>query len=434
MNQPAKRWIRILVLAAMLLLILLCALRMRGPSGPVTLNLSLYPVLPEYEAFKETVRECWKERHPDVELNFVEWDCYGDEVPEDLDVFVVDTTNLDTFVGKGCLLPLSEEDIQEYDDLVPSIMEGCRVDGTIYVVPQLLCTDILYTRKSDAELSGVQNIDDLYAVLGPAGDKDDGDGSALDADAENGAGAAADEAGGDGEAADRAAADEASGDGRGGLLFEKTSNSSKVCLYMQALTDEEQRYIVFYPPIEEGSLSGGAVDSMLKIAAMRQVEPGGIPADAGWYYYAQRFADGMGRAYIGYSEAMDVMGEHAAEMDFRLFSMRGDGDIPVFYVDAAAVNAHISKEKKALAIELMNMITGTELMARVSKNEGNPRYLLSARYSVYDELAGEYPIYAGLKKIAALPDAHVFRIVPDGYSYMEEAEENAGALPDLQLK
>ncbi len=84
---------------------------------------------------------------------------------------------------------------------------------------------------------------------------------------------------------------------------------------------------------------------------MHQTDPEGISEDSGWFPYARKFAEGMGNAYIGFSESMDVMEESASELDFRLFSMTDDKDIPVFYVDAAAVNAKISDEKKALAIE-----------------------------------------------------------------------------------
>ena len=356
----------------------------RGGAAEPALNVSLYSVLPGYDAFEKTVAECWKEKHPETALNFVGWDCYSGAVPDDLDVFVIDATSLDAFAQKGCLLALAEEDIRDYDDLIPSFMEGCRVDGTLCMVPQILCTDLLYIRKDDAGLKDVQSIDDLYAAL----------------------------------------------DG-GGLLLDKKSATSRVCLYLQAMTDGEQRYTDRYPPIEEGKLDAEAAESLEKVREMRLTAPEGVPEDGGRFYYAQRFAEGMGRAYIGYSEAMDVMGESADDMDFRLFSMTDGSNIPLFYVDAAAVNAKIPDEKKALALDFLNMITGTELMARVSANGGDPRYLLLARYSVYDALAADYPIYAELKEIASVPDACVFRIWPDGDAYLEEAGKNAGLLPSL---
>ena len=72
---------------------------------------------------------------------------------------------MDSLSEKGCLLALSEEDIEDYNDLIPSFAEGCRVNGQIYAVPQLLCTELLYTRKNDADLRNADNIYDLFAAL-----------------------------------------------------------------------------------------------------------------------------------------------------------------------------------------------------------------------------------------------------------------------------
>lgn len=133
-------------------------------SDPITLHVSLYKLIPHYDSFEKTVEECWNEKHPDVKLIFSDWDCYSRTLPEDLDVFVIDSISLDSLSEKGCLLALSEEDIQDYDDLIPSFAEGCRVNGKIYAVPQLLCTELLYTRKNDADLKNAASINNLYAV------------------------------------------------------------------------------------------------------------------------------------------------------------------------------------------------------------------------------------------------------------------------------
>ena len=268
--------------------------------------------------------------------------------------------------------------------IFPSFVEGCRVNGTLCVIPQFLCTDLLYTRKKDADLKNVQNIDDLYSVLGDSG-----------------------------------------------LLLEKHSFTSKIGLYLQALIDEKQSYMDQYPPIKEGELSPIATDSLEKMRKMHLTDSEGDLKDESRFYYARKFAEGMGRAYIGYSEAMNEMGESASDMDFRLFSMTGDENIPVFYVDAAAINAKISDKKRALALDLLNIITGTDALTRAIANDSDPQYLLAARYSIYDALKSDYPIYKDLKNVASVPDAFVFRIKPDGNDYLEEAEKNKDAMLPL---
>ena len=378
---------RSFILAAAFLCVVVCFGLLMAKRVPqqTTLNVSLYRVIPDYDSFEKTVAECWKEIHPEVGLNFVDWDCYAAQVPEDLDVFVIDTTSLDAFVQRGYLLALPEEDIREYDDLISCFMEGSRVDGAIYVVPQMLCTDLLYTRKGDSELEQVQSLHDLYLHLLP----------------------------------------------EGGLLTDKTSSSIHVCMYLQALMDENQGYMVHYPPVEEGMLTEAAANALAEMRDMRQTEPGGVPEGSGWYYYAQRFAEGMGRAYIGYSEALDVMGEGASNVEFRLFSMTDGNDVPVYYEDAVAVNSHISEEKKPLALELLNLLSGRELMVKASVRDGRARYLLPARYSVYDALAADFPIYEELKRVVSGSEGYVFRIQPDGVAYMAEAEKHAEVLPSL---
>lgn len=112
--------------------------RKKGTSDPITLNVSLYKSLPHYDSFQTTVEECWNEKHPDVKLNFFDWDCYSGILPENLDVFVLDSITLDSFSQKGCLLALSEEDIQDFDDLIPPFAEGC-LDRDLRQLPDAHC-------------------------------------------------------------------------------------------------------------------------------------------------------------------------------------------------------------------------------------------------------------------------------------------------------
>ena len=382
--QKPKHTLYIFLAVILCMVVCLVILKTGNTPEPVTMNVSLYKVVPDYDSFKKTIADRWKEKHPEVELNFENWDCYSGEVPEGLDVFVFDTISQDSFAERGFLLALSEKDIQDYNDLIPSFVEGCRVNGTLCVIPQFLCTDLLYTRKKDADLKNVQNIDDLYSVLGDSG-----------------------------------------------LLLEKHSFTSKIGLYLQALIDEKQSYMDQYPPIKEGELSPIATDSLEKMRKMHLTDSEGDLEDESRFYYARKFAEGMGRAYIGYSEAMNEMGESASDMDFRLFSMTDSKNIPVFYVDAAAINAKISDKKRALALDLLNIITGTDALTRAIANDSDPQYLLAARYSIYDALKSDYPIYKDLKNVASVPDAFVFRIKPDGNDYLEEAEKNKDAMLPL---
>lgn len=132
----------------------------------LTLNVALYPIIPDLEKFESDVARSWEAEHPDVELQFVDWSCYSEDPPDDLDVFVFDSIFLSEFIEKGYLKPFPEEKIRNKEDLVPFALEGCREDGVLYAVPQLLCTHFLYTRKGDAELADVGDIVTLYEKIG----------------------------------------------------------------------------------------------------------------------------------------------------------------------------------------------------------------------------------------------------------------------------
>ena len=382
--KTVKR-ISCLLLTVVFSLLCLCSCTNDIPKAtePVTLNVSLYTFIPEYDSFEQTVKMLWNEKHPDIRLNFVNWDSYSGQVPDDLDVFVIDTINLDTFTGKGYLLQLSKQEIQDFDDLIDPAAESCIVNGNIVAIPQFLCTPLLYTRKDDHEFDDITNIDQLYDVL-------------------NGK----------------------------ELLTDDTEDGDTVCHYLQALNDEYQCYMDSYPLLEKDTLSEGSVNTLEKIRLMRYIESENESAYNGSYYYAQRFSQGLGRAYIGYSESMSAM-DDPTDMNFRMFSMSDKRNIPVFYEDTAAINSKISDEKKPYAIEFLNMITGSDLLIKTLANGGDPLYLLSARTDVYEALEADYPIYGELKKIVSVPDAHIFRIKPDGIAYIDQAIRNVYLLPNI---
>ena len=51
----------------------------------------------------------WEAKHPDMKLELVDWYCYDEDLPDDLDVFVFDGIYLTEYLEKGYLLPIPEE-------------------------------------------------------------------------------------------------------------------------------------------------------------------------------------------------------------------------------------------------------------------------------------------------------------------------------------
>lgn len=139
--------------------------RVSGQNSDV-LTLALYPYVPDIERFKSTINEEWGKIHPDIRLEFSDWDCYSETLPENVDVFVYDTVYFDQYLKQGLLLPLSKADIKDIDDFFPFAIEASTSGETIYAVPEFLCSEFLYTRKSDTEMNNIENIRELYDLLG----------------------------------------------------------------------------------------------------------------------------------------------------------------------------------------------------------------------------------------------------------------------------
>lgn len=145
----------------------------------LTLEVALFPYVPDRVRFQEAVSDAWKREHPDVSLHFADWDCYASDPDPSIDVFVFDGIYLSSFVEEGYLLPIPKEKIRNREDIIPFVLKGCISRGKFYALPQLLCADFLYTRKDDAGLSDVSDIDTLYKRMGDRQTKSVRDGKSV---------------------------------------------------------------------------------------------------------------------------------------------------------------------------------------------------------------------------------------------------------------
>lgn len=114
----------------------------------LTLEVALYPYVPDLKRFQAVVQDAWEREHPDATLHFADWDCYASDPDPALDVFVFDGIYLSSFARQGYLLPIPMETVQNAEDIFPFALEGCICGEELYALPQLLCTDLLYTKKT----------------------------------------------------------------------------------------------------------------------------------------------------------------------------------------------------------------------------------------------------------------------------------------------
>lgn len=355
------------------------------------LNVALYEYVPDVERFEAAVIEKWAAVHPEVSLNFVSWDSYDSDPEESLDVFVFDALFLSHFIEEGYLAPLDVTQVQNADDILSFALDGCTVDGNIYAIPQIICTNLLYSRKDDSGMAGVNTVNKLYNVIGNCTST-----GVIPNDNE-------------------------------GLLIDMSGGTTKVCMYLDALIDVNQKYTDYYILPDVNNLSTTALDSLVLLQNMAGKEQASYwPDNNDSYIRASWFEEGHGRAYIGYTEAMSSMGDFANDVNFRTISLANNPDIPLFYGDVIGVNSSITDpDKKELAIELANIVASADtVITAISPDENNsyPQYLLPARLSVYEYMQTNYPIYGKLEVIATNSNNKLFKVGPNVRSWIDAAK------------
>lgn len=355
----------------------------------ITLKVAVYPYVPDSSRFEAAVLEQWERKEPDVKLEFVAWDSYSTEPPEDLDVFVLDSIFLSHFVDAGYLLPFSSNEIDQADDFVHFALQGAKRNGKVYALPQILCTNLLFYRKDDLKMAQVNNIYDLYKQVGTNH------------------------------------SDQIPPPANKGLLIDMSGGTTKASMYLEALIDVTNRYTKYdvLPPLDH--LNEKAIRGLRLLIDMAGVDQSQYyPEDGDAYARASWFAQGSGRAFIGYSESMMRMGSYADQVRFKPISSSAAQDIPLFYSDAVGVNSQTSHPE--LAKELANVVAASDTVEQALRPHADgqyPQYLLPARHSVYSALEEDYPIYSELSRIVNNPSNRVFRIGPEARTWLDAAKK-----------
>ncbi len=356
------------------------------------LKVALYEYVPDMERFKSAVRAGWEQIEPDIELEFVSWDCYDSAPPEDLDVMVYDAIFFQSFVAAGSLLPIPDTAIDNKADLLGFAVEACTVNGAVYSIPQIICTNLLFYRDGDTAVAGADTVDELYDVIGA-----------------------------------RVTSDIIPGANEG-LLIDMSGGTTKLCMYLDGQIDHSQTYSDFDILPDPDNWDVGIISRLQMLLQMAGEESAYYwPDDNDSYIRAKWLQQGNGRAYIGFTEAMSNMGEFADDVSFKLLSSCEHDNIPLFFGDVVGVNASVPADMQESAIKLANLIAAEETMVTaISPDADNqyPQYLLPARAGVYDRMSSDFPIYGELDEIAMDPDNKLFLAGADIYNWLETAKES----------
>ena len=353
------------------------------------LNVALFQWVPRLDQFKAVINKAWSQIHPDVTLNFVDWDCYDSEPTPGLDVFVFDGIFLTYFQSKGFLEQISPAQVTDFDDILEFARNGTRVDGAYYGIPQLACTGFFFCQGKDEGcsdcISSPGTLANIYSYVGDnsaPGCVVPGPGS--------------------------------------GLLMNLGGGTTCALLYLDAVQDLTGNYTPD-PPLpapDPGALDPDAVTNLQLVVKMTGVPQAQFRATqayqrAGWY------SSGSGKALVHYSESTWRMWYQFR--DTVLLKVMPLGPLPVnlFYVDIAGIKPGLDASKKALALELSNLITGTDVMVKcLNPLEDGPdrsfQYLLPVRTSVFNIITenDKTGLYVKFYKVLQTCIPQVFRVGP----------------------
>ncbi len=344
---------------------------------PDPLRVSLFKWVPSPKAIERIVEATWSAKHPDVLLEFVEWDGYEQDPPPDLDVFEYDAIFLEYMVRRNYAAPLPLDEIEDWEDISDFARRGCMVDGTLYGIPRIACTPVLFYRKGDEEIEKAESITDLLAVLGVSRDlvKEPREGR--------------------------------------GLLIDLTGETTCSCFYLDAAADLSGEY---------SSSTDYPAWSHLDPDALRNVGLLTLMAGKKQALYenwdgqrARWFARGLGRAFIGWTERLSKMPVGALDqVSIRPLPLASGNTVNLLFVDLLSINSTLVGDRRRLAIEFANMAASAEVVTQSflvkEDTTGSPQYLIPVRKSVLADprLIEEAPLYTQLREIWT--NAQTFRM------------------------
>jgi len=339
------------------------SLYLEQTSCELTLNIGLYPDVPRLEQFEETIIKAWEKKHPHIELIFQNWwDGGYKKEPKNLDLFIFDGVFLEDYINKGYLLPIQEEDINDFDDLLYYAKEGVKDKHSqeYFGIPQIACRSLLFYRKDDVELQNANTLSNLSKVIG----KSTFD-SVLPPQGE-------------------------------GLMIDFSSETTNGYYYLEAIEYISKEKL-------NGSLrvkKRNAHEScpIANISHLRQLTSIKHASNSN-INRPEKFSLGFGRAYVGYSESMSSLDEKTRNaIEFKHLPFSDNDHVSHFYTDIVGIHPKVlGKKMEKYTLDLANMLTSTKTFIQSTRaTSKNPvlQYLLPVRHNTFKVMSKKYPIYS----------------------------------------
>lgn len=360
-----------------------------------TIRVGIYPYVPDTTAFINALTAMCDSLLPYTPVKIRTWDCYSEDPPANLDVFVFDAIYTSYFIEQDYLMPFSMDQLlPNYggpaSDYLPYSLDACRKnpgDSLVYALPQIGCTNMSFYRKTDANVSILDAASSMATVanlLGPAS-----------------------------YTSYRPPANE-------GLLFDLSGGTTSACVYVQTALESGSIPYSWYPTLPAYTNLDPKVIALLQD---RMVIPGGVdqvsyyPANDTAYVRGLWYDQGSGRVLTGFTETASQMPNSLSNLNMRLIPVTPPVSGSMFYTDVIGLNTNINSFDKLIGsfVIMQIMASNTYLTASFGTGgkAGNPQYLMPVRYSVLDSLSTDWPFYGIMKNVVTSANAQPFRLGTD---------------------
>lgn len=311
-----------------------------------TLTYAVFPYLPDAAYYQELIEKRWAEIEPDIRLIRADWDCYENGAPEEIDVVMFDAVMRDALIEAGWIQPIGLSAVQNAEDVFPFAIEGLTVDGEIYGIPVFLCGNFLIYDVDCGALANAEHLTDL-------------------------------------------------------------AQESEILLINSGFFNNREQYafeILADILREANPKADGGAEEMLSLMDRLAID---AHQRDDYTQMALAYDSGIGQGYIGFSESIRFLNLRVSQTGIKAISFSNREDLPRVYTDAVAVTGGVNGLRYEKCIELMNVMAEADILTALSVQDGVPQYLLLARKSPYEPLAGQFQLYAQLEKLAFNEDNQV---------------------------
>jgi thiamine pyridinylase len=338
------------------------------PSDQTSLNVALYPYLPDPGAFIGAVREAWRQLATGISLNFCFYDPYTLPPPPTLDVFAFDCIFADDLVTAGQIEPILASEIRELTDIMQFARENAALDPNASAfagIPYLGCTTVLYYRKGDPQLDNNNplGIEQLHTILGDA--------TYQGPEPPPGS----------------------------GLLMDLGGKTTDACTYASFWRTLHSTWWPSPLPMG-GPFDTGVLQELGLYAGMAGSEQA-LYEDPG-HDRTSWFEAGKGRALVGLTETMSAWRPDVLQnLRFRPLPSAPSGNASrvLCYADAVGIRPNLGG-KRAAALQLANVVASQAVgLAALESFGANAQYLIPTRWTVLQRLGTQLAQYSAIMQM-----------------------------------